>query len=379
MATTAGPPRLQYEDIGGAHNLEYEDIGGADNFEDIGGADNLHYEDIGGADNIVADPGVYIINQDTDEDEPESTTCNRPPPPVIINESPGVTIDQAPGITMDETPDVARAPSNPVTDLKSEVAVTQQALRIAQDMFRRSQAQNAQLKVDITQLEGAAVGLVKDKELLRETIEQLSQANMAQGNSLKQLHEQRNQAVMPPAPPPAAQRPAQANQSQRRQVDPRQQASQLGGCMGTNPVKNHGGDTKQWAKLSHDELVDMSQFPGRKVVEISEKKPGGSAYKRTLNFFADCVVCMNGLKFKWFRPLQLLGNMKMSTSDKSLLVLEWQAGTALNYNLKKSDSVQVCAESVSRDQLIEAFRQRVAFVTSGNGGGSSGPPRAVRR
>jgi len=130
--------------------------------------------------------------------------------------------------------------------------------------------------------------------------------------------------------------------------------------MGLEQVKNHAGKTKHWSKLAHDELLDMSQFPTRKKLEISERKDSGSKHKRTLSFFADCMVCHNGFKFKWFRPLELLASMKTSKVDDDLLILEWKAGTALDFNLKEAGSVQLCCEA--RDVLIEEVRSRFGFV-----------------
>eukprot|EP00658_Telonema_sp_P-2_P054221 TRINITY_DN43146_c0_g1_i1.p1 TRINITY_DN43146_c0_g1~~TRINITY_DN43146_c0_g1_i1.p1 ORF type:complete len:106 (-),score=35.40 TRINITY_DN43146_c0_g1_i1:179-496(-) len=85
-------------------------------------------------------------------------------------------------------------------------------------------------------------------------------------------------------------------------------------------------------------------------------------------------------RFKWFKPIVLLGGMK--TNANGALLLEWKSGQALGYNLKKDESVEVLPESMNRDALIAQIRNRVAFannsvpspVHSVAGGYGSGPP-----
>ena len=40
------------------------------------------------------------------------------------------------------------------------------------------------------------------------------------------------------------------------------------------------GKVKRWQDLEKDEAVDMAQFEGRKMVEVSEKKENGVLYTR---------------------------------------------------------------------------------------------------
>lgn len=302
----------------------------------------------------------------------------------------------------------------------NELNLNKEAARIAQEMLHRSKGQNEELRATQAKLEETLAALNEDKELLRCTVDQLAKANAQQGHLIAGLRNQLNthhQQSQPPAPAPAppvpapapapqvaprAQRPVvprgvvvnpptptqrqesgrptppvpqasshlrvdrPAVSSQQAFEDPQAQrrraAERLGGCMGLKAVKNHTGKLRSWPKLSHDELVDMSQFGTRKKLEIWEKKDSGSKHQRTLSMFADCIVCHNGYKFKWFRPMELLSSMKTSKVESDLLILEWKAGTALEFTLKEPESVQLCCES--RDQLIEEIRNRFGFVTA---------------
>jgi len=112
--------------------------------------------------------------------------------------------------------------------------------------------------------------------------------------------------------------------------------------------------------LEKDEAVDMAQFEGRKMVEVSEKKENAGKYKRTLSLFADAVVCHNEKKFKWFRPMSLLQSMKTSKSDNDLLILEWRAGAEQGYSLNTATTVQLVHQN--RDLLIQMVKNRFSYV-----------------
>eukprot|EP00658_Telonema_sp_P-2_P014676 TRINITY_DN1558_c0_g1_i7.p1 TRINITY_DN1558_c0_g1~~TRINITY_DN1558_c0_g1_i7.p1 ORF type:complete len:221 (+),score=45.18 TRINITY_DN1558_c0_g1_i7:168-830(+) len=77
--------------------------------------------------------------------------------------------------------------------------------------------------------------------------------------------------------------------------------------------------------------------------------------------FADCVICHNGYKFKWFRPFHLLLSLKKSKVEDDLIILEWKAGTALDFTLQANETVMVTSDS--RDTLIEHIKTRYSFVT----------------
>eukprot|EP00656_Telonema_subtile_P053443 TRINITY_DN7758_c0_g1_i2.p1 TRINITY_DN7758_c0_g1~~TRINITY_DN7758_c0_g1_i2.p1 ORF type:complete len:288 (-),score=47.04 TRINITY_DN7758_c0_g1_i2:172-1035(-) len=112
---------------------------------------------------------------------------------------------------------------------------------------------------------------------------------------------------------------------------------------------------------SRDEGVRMSQFENRLKIqlEVRERK-SASKHMRTLSLLTDGVVCHNGHKFKWYRPLGLFGAMKVSSTDRTLLVLEWRAGTDMGFTLDRPDTIRMYTEG--RDELIAEIRSRLTFL-----------------
>eukprot|EP00656_Telonema_subtile_P031707 TRINITY_DN34684_c0_g1_i3.p2 TRINITY_DN34684_c0_g1~~TRINITY_DN34684_c0_g1_i3.p2 ORF type:complete len:167 (-),score=36.98 TRINITY_DN34684_c0_g1_i3:347-847(-) len=138
-----------------------------------------------------------------------------------------------------------------------------------------------------------------------------------------------------------------------------------------------------YKRQKHDEWIDMGQFPKRKRLDVYEYKDNGSKHKRQVSLFADCMVCMNGFKFKWFRPIRLLANLKVSTVDDTF-IMDWSPGHSVNFNLSSAASVRIGPDELPREVVIDELRARVAFVAAIEEGtqqsrrNGQGPPGLTR-
>eukprot|EP00656_Telonema_subtile_P048418 TRINITY_DN5763_c0_g1_i2.p1 TRINITY_DN5763_c0_g1~~TRINITY_DN5763_c0_g1_i2.p1 ORF type:complete len:333 (+),score=76.80 TRINITY_DN5763_c0_g1_i2:172-1170(+) len=306
------------------------------------------------------------LNQHHDEPppvtrDPEEAAPGEPPDGYLPN-------PYGPGKDPAPAPAPAPAPKNPGGYLPNpyshqgstqevlELRFQQQALQIIQEMLRQSQTQGETLKAEQNALQDDITTLKEDNLLLSQLAEQIKEANAAQGASL--AHAQHNQrdtvghvgrvrAAAPQAPRDLG--------KQARHI-----GQQLGGFMGRQ-VKTESGKDKAWGALNHDEKVDMAQFKGCVPVDIWEKKENGTKHSRTLWLFADAMVCTNERKFKWFRPIQLLGNIKTCTVDNSLL-LQWKAGTALGFRLEAPNDASIAAAKMNREGLLMEIQSRVGFL-----------------
>eukprot|EP00656_Telonema_subtile_P003913 TRINITY_DN11771_c0_g1_i1.p1 TRINITY_DN11771_c0_g1~~TRINITY_DN11771_c0_g1_i1.p1 ORF type:complete len:393 (-),score=54.09 TRINITY_DN11771_c0_g1_i1:30-1208(-) len=99
----------------------------------------------------------------------------------------------------------------------------------------------------------------------------------------------------------------------------------------------------------------------RQVIPVVTSPHGGQdrTYVRTLSFFADCLVCHNGHKFKWVRPFQLLSKVEIVPADGSVL-LKWQKGSAGDFKLKSTHIIKVWTGDTSA--LITELTNRQRFV-----------------